>query len=217
MLAGTVFSSKVSFMSASFPTRAIIGHDFSLIPYDYKKYFAQLAEFALDPRIWEQEFGGGVAPSSMADFGAFVAHRLHKRNEQLFVVKDNASYRIVGMTGVKWHDLASEKCEVGSTLIDPALWGRGANRYAKALMVDFLVVNGFERVQFEVDEVNVRSRQSLVRFGAVEEGVRRHSSIAPSGRRRNIHIFSVLADEWRDGLREKHSDVFEPREYSAFI
>lgn len=204
-------------MSASFPVKAIIGHDFSLIPYDYKKYFDQLTEFALDPRIWEQEFGGGVIPSSATEFGAFVARRLHKKGEQLFVVKDNSSYQIVGMTGVKWHDFTSEKCEVGSTFINPALWGKGANRYAKALMVDFLISNGFERVQFEVDEVNVRSRQSLVRFGAVEEGVRRHSSIAPSGRRRNVHVFSVLADEWRDDLREKHADVFEPRVETPFV
>jgi len=62
------------------------------------------------------------------------------------------------------------------------------------------------RVQFTTDEINVKSREAILRLGAREEGIIRHERIMPDGRKRNSVRFSILDEEWpgvRHALEQK--------------
>ena len=52
------------------------------------------------------------------------------------------------------------------------------------------------RVQFTTDEINLRSRQAILRLGAQQEGIVRHERIMPDGRKRNSVRFSIIDEEW---------------------
>lgn len=57
------------------------------------------------------------------------------------------------------------------------------------------------RVELKTDRLNERSRNAILRIGAVEEGILRSHFITASGRLRDTVYFSILASEWPDVRR----------------
>jgi RimJ/RimL family protein N-acetyltransferase len=71
------------------------------------------------------------------------------------------------------------------------------NTEAKYMMLR----HGFEilgciRVELKTDALNERSRASILRIGAKEEGILRSHVITTSGRLRDTVYFSILETEW---------------------
>ena len=58
------------------------------------------------------------------------------------------------------------------------------------------------RVELKTDSLNERSRQAILRIGAVEEGTLRNHVITSDGRIRHTVLFSITATEW-PGVRER--------------
>ncbi len=80
---------------------------------------------------------------------------------------------------------------VGVVVFDPADRGKGYARQAVALLTDWLLERGVERVQAETSARNAPMRAVLERVGFTLEGVLR--SFAPTeGGREDIAIYSVV-------------------------
>jgi N-acetyltransferase len=92
--------------------------------------------------------------------------------------------------------------EIGTVLM-PAFWGGFANVESKLLLLTraFEALNA-NRVQFTVDSENLRSIGSLLKIGAVKEGVRRQCRIRKDGSVRDAVIFSIIQSEWQ-GVKQK--------------
>ena len=53
-----------------------------------------------------------------------------------------------------------------------------------------------QRIIFKTEVINEKSRNALLRLGAIEEGIFRKHLITASGRARDMVYFSILDTEW---------------------
>ncbi|MEA2554567.1 MAG: N-acetyltransferase [Fimbriimonadaceae bacterium] len=145
---------------------------------------------AADPRIFEFAHG----PRSLEELRAYVAAALQPRCLPFVVLLRD---RVIGSTRLKDIDEGSRCCELGNTWFAPEFWRTGVNRESKLLMLTLAFEQlGLYRVELRVAVENQRSRESILRLGAVEEGVLRARQLLPDGRRRDQALFSILKPEW---------------------
>jgi RimJ/RimL family protein N-acetyltransferase len=104
---------------------------------------------------------------------------------------------IVGMTAWIERGQPGWSIEIGNSFIVPALRGSGFNGRLKRLMIDHAFACGLERVVFNIDVINTRSRAAVRKLGAVEEGVQRRERKTWTGRVRDTVIYGLLHEDWR--------------------
>ena len=103
----------------------------------------------------------------------------------------------VGMSGYLRVAAADNWLELGGTYMTPAARGTGLNGRIKPLLIGRALDCGFTRIEFCIDQRNVRSQKAVEKLGAVREGVLRKQRITWTGHVRDTVIYSILADEWR--------------------
>jgi N-acetyltransferase len=114
-----------------------------------------------------------------------------------FATVERGSGRVIGSTRFMNIDRANRRVEIGSTWIAPAWQRTAVNTEAKYLMLR----HAFEewkcmRVELKTDALNQRSRNAILRLGAIEEGTLRRHLITWTGRVRDSVYFSILDTEW---------------------
>ncbi len=108
-----------------------------------------------------------------------------------------AEGRAIGSTRFMNIDRANHRVEIGSTWIATAWQRTAVNSEAKYLMLRQAFEGwGCARVELKTDRLNQRSRQAILRLGAVEEGTLRRHILTHSGRWRDTVYFSILDAEW---------------------
>jgi len=103
---------------------------------------------------------------------------------------------VVGLTGYIRADDVPCGLEIGGTYIAPRLRGSGFNGRMKRLMIDHAFACGYRRIEFRVDERNLRSQAAVLKLGALREGMVRHDRITWTGHLRNTCIFGLLPEDW---------------------
>lgn len=164
-----------------------------------RAHFPALVEIGLDPDLWQWTVS---FVRTRADMVAYLeqalAEQAHGRSLP-FATIDQASAAVVGCTRFGSIEPLHRRVEIGWTWVARP-WQRTAiNTEAKYLMLE----HAFERLQcvrveLKTDALNRRSRDAIVRLGAVEEGVLRSHMITASGRVRDTVYYSILATEWPD-------------------
>lgn len=156
-----------------------------------------LCDVGLYPELWKWTT---VQVTTTAAMNTYVATALEERRQGLalpFAVIDQSTDRVIGSTRFANITPAHRRLEIGWTWLTPSAQRTGANTEAKLL----LLTHAFEtlgtiRVEFKTDVLNQKSRQALLRIGAVEEGVFRKHFITDTGRVRDTIYFSILDTEW---------------------
>ena len=145
---------------------------------------------ALDRDIWN------IYPHSMLDehFDPAIAARLATPGTTFAACKDN---KLVGVTAYLRPDAANGTVEIGGTYIGPPVRGTDYNRRMKRLLIEHAFDCGFQRIEFRVDERNLRSQAAVMKLGATREGLLRRERITWTGHLRNTCIFSLLREEWK--------------------
>ncbi|HEX6871686.1 MAG TPA: GNAT family protein [Micromonosporaceae bacterium] len=106
--------------------------------------------------------------------------------------------QLVGGTLFKVFDVGQGVCEIGVWLA-PQAQGQGLITRAARHMIDWAVqVRGMSRVEWRTDADNAPSKAVAQRLGMHLDGVLR-SSFVIRGERRDLEIWSLLADEWTTG------------------
>jgi N-acetyltransferase len=135
-----------------------------------------------------------------SDLTNFIENALSDFNSNIrcpLAIIDRATNSIVGSTSFGNISKADRRLEIGWTWL--CQWKRGSitNVHTKYLQLKYAFENlNFERVEFKTDVLNVRARKSLLKIGAVEEGILRSHTQMHSGRRRDTIYYSVLSSEW---------------------
>ncbi|MTE18256.1 GNAT family N-acetyltransferase [Streptomyces sp. TRM43335] len=103
---------------------------------------------------------------------------------------------LVGGMMFRLFDAAAGSCELGAWLA-PEAQGRGLVTAAASRMIDWAVgVRGLSRVEWLVSPENGPSVAVARRLGMTHEGTLR--SVFPlGGRRHDLQVWSLLAEEWR--------------------
>jgi len=87
--------------------------------------------------------------------------------------------------------------EIGSTWIGKQFQGTGLNSQMKHLMINYAFDEmAFEKIEFRIDERNMRSRKAVEKLGAKLEGILRENVYLLDGYKRNTCCYGILKKEW---------------------
>lgn len=114
-----------------------------------------------------------------------------------FLVTRPSDGAFLGITS--WLDPSevNKTVEIGMTCYAPEAQGTAVNPSCKRLLMGQVFEEwGAKRVQYQVDERNMRSRTAVLKLGAVQEGILRNHKIVGNGHVRNTVFFSILDREW---------------------
>jgi RimJ/RimL family protein N-acetyltransferase len=151
------------------------------------------------------------APMSLAMEEQWFTHMLEQQGKSAyhFVMCRLDDGRPFGTIGLFDIDYVNGSAGIGIAIGEKSLWGQGLGTDAMNALLDF----GFgqlrlERLWLEVYEYNPRGRRSYEKSGFVLEGTVRHA-IYKSGAHHDIHLMSILRDEWQSLTRKKMWDYME--------
>jgi RimJ/RimL family protein N-acetyltransferase len=164
------------------------------------EHFDALFEAAEPTEIWD--WWSFNPAEDRLDFGIWfggVLEAMAYGREAHFATIDARTSRVLGSTSYCTLRPDHRGLEIGWTWLTPAAWGTGVNAEAKYLQLRHAFDDlGCQRVEFETDELNVRSRRALESLPATYEGIRRDCTLMSDGRRRSSAIYSILDSEWPD-------------------
>lgn len=112
---------------------------------------------------------------------------------------DLRSGAVIGSTSLYNIDRQRRRLTIGYTWLSRSARGAPFNLESKLLLLSHAFeVLGAVRVEFNVDNRNLRSRQAVLAIGASQEGVLRKHARRRDGTWRDTIVFSVIDDEWPD-------------------
>lgn len=86
---------------------------------------------------------------------------------------------------------------IGWTWISKSVQGTGINKQIKFLMLQYAFeILQFEKVEFRIDERNIRSRKAVEKIGGTLEGILRKDTLMNDGFRRSTCCYGILKEEW---------------------
>lgn len=157
----------------------------------------ELVRAVCDGNLWELWYTAIPSPDKMqleierrlklAQQGAMIS----------FVVVNNESNKIVGMTSYMQIDPLNHRLEIGSTWYSKSAQRTAINTECKYLMLQ----HAFEvlkciAVEFRTSFFNFQSRAAIERLGAKQDGILRNHARHKNGTIRDTVVFSILFSEW---------------------
>ena len=173
-----------------------------------------LCEIGLDPDI------SRLMPnriSTREDMAAFIRDALAARQALSAIpfvtvlTADRLRPRVVGTTRFLNIDSKNRRMEIGATWIGKQWQRTRVNTEAKYLMLRHAFVTlECIRVELRTDSLNERSREAILRLGAIQEGVLRSHVITSDGRVRHTVVFGITAAEWPEARRRLEGLLGDP-------
>lgn len=161
------------------------------------KHVDALSEVGLEPELWRWTPTAVRATGHMRTYVLTALEELRHGVSLPFVIIDLLSDRVIGSTRYANISPQHRRLEIGWTWLTPSHQRTRANTEAKLLLLTHAFeVLGAMRVEFKTDVLNQKSRDALLRIGAVEEGTFRKHIVTDSGRIRDTVYFSIVDTEW---------------------
>ncbi|MFL6690579.1 MAG: GNAT family N-acetyltransferase [Alphaproteobacteria bacterium] len=161
-----------------------------------------LAAVGLDSELWRW------IPNQVAtreEMRGYIETALAEREAGVslpFSVIHLESGSAIGSTRYGAINLPNRRLEIGWTWYARAYQRTPVNTECKVLLLTHAFETlGMIRVEFKTDALNEKSRNALLRIGAVQEGIFRKHLICASGRIRDTVYFSILDTEWPEKKR----------------
>ncbi|HET9178543.1 MAG TPA: GNAT family protein [Terriglobia bacterium] len=156
-----------------------------------------LCEIGLDFELWHWTTTNIRTPAEMrAYIEKALAEQAHGTSLP-FATIDRASGKVIGSTRYLNIDSSNLRVEIGATWLGKNWQRTVANTEAKYLMLRHAFEKlGCIRVEFKTDSLNQRSRDAILRLGAIEEGTLRNHMLTWTGRIRHTVYFSIIDSEW---------------------
>ncbi len=143
------------------------------------------------------------SPSDISTFQALTGYvqtalRSAEKDAAIpFIIFDKRKQHYAGSTrymNIDWHN---KVLHIGSTWIGNSFQGTGLNTAMKNLMINYAFEKmGFEKVEFRIDQRNIRSRKAVEKLGAQLEGILRQNVYLNDGFKRNTCCYGILKSEW---------------------
>jgi RimJ/RimL family protein N-acetyltransferase len=161
------------------------------------KHHSQLCEVGLDEELWRLGMTVMETPEDMKKYIETAIQWQVNGTALPFAIIEKRTNKAIGSTRYGNIDRANRRVEIGWTWV-ARQWQRTAvNTETKFLLLQHAFETlGCIRVEFKTDSTNERSRNALLRIGAIEEGTFRNHMITPSGRIRHSVYFSIIESEW---------------------
>lgn len=179
----------------------LTGERLALLPLD-ELHFPELLALASDQRIWEFYTVNGGNPQRLLQCLYQGIEARDKGTEFPFIIVDLRSDRIIGSTRYLFITPEHKKLEIGWTWFHPDYWATGLNTESKYLLLRhcFEELNLY-RVQWQTDEINMRSRKAIEKIGGKFEGILRNFYIRDNGTHRHSAFFAMTDSDWPEAKK----------------
>ncbi len=136
-------------------------------------------------------------PDSLLNYVEIALEQKERTTSIPFIVFDKTRQQYAGSTRYMNIHWKNKVLEIGSTWIGREFQGSGLNTQMKHLMINhaFDEMN-FEKIEFRIDERNMRSRKAVEKLGGVLEGTLRSNVYLLDGFKRNTCCYGIMKEEW---------------------
>ncbi len=176
---------------------SLVGSRIRLEPLSLDRHFEGLAEIGLDPDLWRWTLG---VVETRDDLRGYLEEALREQAEGRslpFATIDLTSGQVAGCTRFGNIEPKHRRVEIGWTWVGRPFQRTHVNTEAKYLMLRHAFETwGCVRVELKTNALNRRSRDAMIRIGAVEEGTLRRHAISDLGTVRDTVYFSIVSEEW---------------------
>jgi RimJ/RimL family protein N-acetyltransferase/8-oxo-dGTP pyrophosphatase MutT (NUDIX family) len=176
--------------------KPLLGELIDLVPISLS-HCEGLKNAGTSPTIWEYLT---KKPITLNDFKNFIIEAIDKKSQGCFpytIMLKNGT--IIGSTQLRNYNTTHKTIDSSLTWLDPKYWGKGINYEVKFLILNFCFEElKVRRVQYVVDINNSNSQKSLLKLGAVHEGLFRNFRFYPNGLYRTSLVFSHIIDDWHE-------------------
>ncbi|WP_299547749.1 GNAT family N-acetyltransferase [Seonamhaeicola sp.] len=169
---------------------------------NYKK----LMDIAREPDLVQYSPGKIDTPEDLKAYVQTAVDDYYNRTAIPFIIFDKQANAYAGCTRFGHMNRHSKVLHIGWTWIGRAFQGTRLNKHVKFLMLQYAFETlKFDKVEFRVDERNLRSRKAVEKLDAKLEGILRKDTLMPDGFKRNTCCYGILKEEWH-GIK---AHVFE--------
>jgi RimJ/RimL family protein N-acetyltransferase len=174
----------------------LAGKTISLIPVE-EKWLDELFSFSADPLVWQHLPFEIYTKEEMQNWFRCTLEEAAAGKILPFLLQLNETGEILGSTRIYEWDRYHKRAEIGYTWINPKYFGTKINTEAKLLLLDY----GFNtlrlnRIQFRIDERNIRSQKAIVKLGVCREAILRNYKFRRDGSVGNVFLYSIIKEEW---------------------
>lgn len=175
----------------TFSIQPILENDIIILYPLQENDFDALYAVASDPKIWEQH--PNTERWKKEVFRVFFDGALESKGA--FKIVDKESGKVLGSTRFYDYDKGNNSILIGYTFFSRECWGKGINRQAKKVMLDY-IYQYVSKVYFHIGAGNVRSQIAIGRIGAVKVG---EQEVAYFGEATKLNFVYLI---------EKHDYIF---------
>lgn len=167
-----------------------------LIPLTLENYH-HLIPVASQEKLVQYSPSNIATPQALKEYVSTALEQQREKTSIPFLIIDKKMGKHAGSTRYMNIDRKNKVLHIGSTWIGREFQGTGLNGQVKFLLLENAFNKmGFEKVEFRVDERNLRSRKAVEKLGAKLEGVLRENVFLMDGFKRNTCCYGILKREW---------------------
>ncbi|RRQ48802.1 N-acetyltransferase [Maribacter algicola] len=138
-------------------------------------------------------------PEALKNYVLTALEQQAQKSSIPFIIFDKRTNKYAGSTRYMNIHWKNKVLHIGSTWIGKEFQGTGLNTQMKKLMLDYAFTDlDFEKVEFRVDERNIRSRKAVEKLGCRLEGILRKDVYLLDGFKRNTCCYGLLREEWEN-------------------
>lgn len=140
-----------------------------------------------------------ASPAALHAYVETAVNEYYLKKSIPFIIFDKAKAAYAGSSRFMNIDRSNKVIEIGSTWIGREFHGTGLNTHLKFHMLHYAFESlNFEKVEFRIDERNIRSRKAVEKIGATLEGILRRNVYLKDGFKRNTCCYGILINDWPD-------------------
>lgn len=159
--------------------------------------YKNLIQIASQEKLVQYSPSDIESPAALENYVQTALEQQLENKSIPFIIYDKKSGSYAGCTRYMNINWPHKVLEIGSTWIGREFQGSGLNSQMKLLMLSHAFgTMGFEKVEFRIDERNIRSRRAVEKLGGVLEGVLRKNIFLLDGYKRNTCCYGILKNEW---------------------
>lgn len=136
-------------------------------------------------------------PDALREYVQTAVDDFYHKTAMPFIIFDKTKNRYAGSTRFGLINWEHKVLHIGWTWIGKEFQGTELNKNMKFLMLQYAFETlEFEKVEFRIDERNLRSRKAVEKIGATLEGILRSDTVMLDGFRRSTCCYGILKSEW---------------------
>lgn len=136
-------------------------------------------------------------PEKLKEYVERAVNRYYNKTAIPFIIYDKKKKAYAGSTRFALINWKNKVLHIGWTWIGSEFQGSGLNKQMKFLMLQYAFETlEFDKVEFRVDERNIKSRKAVEKLGAKLEGILRKDTLMLNGFKRSTCCYGILKEEW---------------------